>query len=123
MQESCLNIQADACELIYTRDTSMTTQQLKLRDGPDAPSCAKQQQSSATDKPPTGNSRPKRLSLSLSADAAGLLEQLAETQGISQNEVIRRSLMTEAYIQQEIQQGSRILIQKADDEIREVVFR
>ena len=81
------------------------------------------EQVSATDKPPTSPPKPKRLSISLSADAAGLLESLSEEQGISQNEVIRKALATEAYIQQEIQLGSRILIQKADDEIREVVFR
>lgn len=79
--------------------------------------------SSVTDKPPIDNPKPKRLSISLSADAAELLESLSEEQGVSQSEVIRRALATESYIQQEIQQGSRILIQKADEQIREVVFR
>lgn len=80
-------------------------------------------QSSASDEPPIDNPKPKRLSISLSADAAELLESLSEEQGVSLSEVIRRALATEAYIQREIQQGSRILIQKADEQIREVIFR
>jgi hypothetical protein len=68
-------------------------------------------------------SQAKRLSLKLSSDSATLLEYLAETQGISQNEVIRRALGTEAFLQREIDAGSRILIHDAKDNIREIVFR
>ncbi|WP_346293955.1 ribbon-helix-helix domain-containing protein [Sphaerothrix gracilis] len=67
--------------------------------------------------------KPKRMSISLPADIAGLLEFLAETQGISQNEALRRAIATEAYIQQEIQEGATILIQKPNKQIKEVVFR
>lgn len=69
------------------------------------------------------NSAPKRMSITLSSDAAKWLELLAESQGITQTEALRKAIATEAYIQKEIAEGSKILIQKADKEIREVVFR
>ncbi len=72
---------------------------------------------------PNSTSEPKRLSISLSGDAAKLLEWLAKAQGISQNEVIRKAIATEAYFYKEQAEGTTVLIQKADKEIREVVFR
>jgi hypothetical protein len=65
----------------------------------------------------------KRMSISLSGDTAELLEFLAESQGISQNEAIRRAIATDVYFIKERLDGSRVLIQKPDKEIREVLFR
>ncbi|HEY9798722.1 MAG TPA: ribbon-helix-helix protein, CopG family [Leptolyngbyaceae cyanobacterium] len=65
----------------------------------------------------------KRMSISLSGDIARLLEFLAESQGISQNEALRKAIATEAYLLQERQQGTKVLLQKPDKEIREVLFR
>ncbi|MBD2124565.1 CopG family transcriptional regulator [Trichocoleus sp. FACHB-262] len=65
----------------------------------------------------------KRMSVSLPGDVAQLLESLAETQGISQNEALRKAIATEAYLLQERLQGSKVLLQKPDKEIREVIFR
>lgn len=65
----------------------------------------------------------KRMSVSLSGDAARLLEYLAESQGLTQNEALRKAIATEAYLRQEIDQGAKVLLQKPDKEIREVVFR
>lgn len=65
----------------------------------------------------------KRISVSLSADAAQMLEYLAKTQGITQNEALRKAIATEAYFQKEIRAGSKVLLQKSNKEIREVVFR
>lgn len=81
-------------------------------------SAAKAQNSSAT-KATSG----KRLSISLSDDAANLLEFLAQTQGITQNEALRRAIATEAYLLEERMQGTKVLLQKPDKEIREVLFR
>jgi hypothetical protein len=71
-------------------------------------------------KSPSGT---KRMSISLSGDTAELLEFLAESQGISQNEAIRRAIATDVYFTKERQDGSKVLLQKPDKEIREVVFR
>jgi hypothetical protein len=65
----------------------------------------------------------KRMSVSLSGDAARLLAQLAESQGITQNEALRKAIATEAYLRQEMEQGAKVLLQKSNKDIREVVFR
>ncbi|AFZ61451.1 DUF2188 domain-containing protein [Anabaena cylindrica FACHB-243] len=65
----------------------------------------------------------KRMSITLSGDIANLLEYLASSQGITQNEALRKAIATEGYLLEERQQGSKILIQKPDKEIREVLFR
>lgn len=88
-------------------------------------------QSNATDTSPvnigksssTSNTSAKRISVSLSADAAQLLEYLAQTQGITQNEALRKAIATEAYFLREMKEGSKVLLQKPDKEVREVVFR
>jgi len=79
-------------------------------------------------QPPPSNessnaSNTKRMSVSLSGDAARLLAYLAETQGITQNEALRKAIATEAYLRQEMEQGAKVLLQKSNKDIREVVFR
>lgn len=65
----------------------------------------------------------KRMSVSLSGDAAQLLEFLANSQGITQNEALRKAIATEAYLYKEIAQGAKVLLLTPDKEVREVVFR
>lgn len=79
--------------------------------------------STAHNTDPKSPSGTKRMSISLSGDTAELLEFLAASQGISQNEAIRRAIATDVYFIKERQAGSKVLIQKPDKEIREVVFR
>ena len=40
-----------------------------------------------------------------------------------QTDAIRRAIATEAYIDSEIQENSKILIQKSDNSLIEIVFR
>lgn len=65
----------------------------------------------------------KRMSVSLSGDIARMLEFLAKSQGISQNEALRKAIATEAYLLQERMQGTKVLLQHPDKEVREVLFR
>lgn len=65
----------------------------------------------------------QRLSVSLAEDVSQLLESLAKSQGITKNEAIRKAIATEAYLLQERLGGSKILLQKPDKEVREVLFR
>jgi hypothetical protein len=74
-----------------------------------------------TDSPTPNNT--KRMSISLSGDIVELLELLAERQGITQNEAIRRAIATDVYFLKERLDGAKVLIQKPDKEIREVLFR
>lgn len=71
----------------------------------------------------SSNASNKRMSVSLPTDISSLLVYLAESQGISQNEVFRKAIATEAYFYEEIRQGTKVLLQKPSGEIREVVFR
>ena len=65
----------------------------------------------------------KRVSVSLPLDTIEKLDAIASRHGISMTDAIRRAIATEAYIESEIQQDSKILIQKSDNTLREVVFR
>lgn len=66
---------------------------------------------------------PKRMSVSLPPDTSALLEQLAQSQGTTMVEAIRRAINTEAYLQSEIRNGCRVQLVAADGSIKEVVFR
>jgi hypothetical protein len=76
-----------------------------------------------TNKGPRSPNITKRRSLNLFSDTVEFLEYLAEEQGISDNEAIRRAIATEAYFLKERRNNSKILIQDANGDVREVVFR
>ena len=63
-----------------------------------------------------------RTTISLSADALEKLDWLADLQGISRNEAIRRAIATEAYIREELSNASKILVRKEDKSMHELVF-
>ncbi|MEL6579940.1 MAG: ribbon-helix-helix domain-containing protein [Cyanobacteria bacterium J06621_12] len=65
----------------------------------------------------------KRVSVSLPLDAIEKLDTIASRHGITMTDAIRRAIATEAYIDNEIQEDNKILIQKSDNTLREVVFR
>lgn len=65
---------------------------------------------------------PKRMTISLSEDAADYLEDLADAQGITQSEALRRAIATEAYLQKSIKAGYKVLLENGK-EIRELIFR
>lgn len=69
------------------------------------------------------NTSNKRMSINLSSDVAKWLQAIATEQNISQSEALRRAIATEKYLLDERSKGSKILLQKSDKEIREVVFR
>ena len=66
---------------------------------------------------------PKRMSISLTGQAAEVLDTLATSQDITQNEALRKAIGTEAYIRNEIANGSRVTIIRADGKEVDVVFR
>jgi metal-responsive CopG/Arc/MetJ family transcriptional regulator len=65
----------------------------------------------------------KRVSVSLPLDTIKKLDEIASRHGITMTDAIRRAIYTETYIENEIQQDNKILIQKSDNTLREVVFR
>ncbi len=66
---------------------------------------------------------PKRMMVALPAKTARMVEVLSALQSITQSEAIRRAISTEAFIQNEIRQNSKILIETSDGEVKELVFR
>ena len=68
------------------------------------------------------DTKAKRMTIQLTVEAAKSLEWLANFQGISQVEALRRAISTEAYLQREIQQGAKVLVQQ-EDSIKVLVFR
>ena len=63
------------------------------------------------------------LFVALSDDIVELLKSLSEEQKISIEEVLRKAIAGEHYFWNEQKAGSKILLQNADKEIREVLFR
>ena len=64
----------------------------------------------------------KRMTIQLGENLVRQLQRLAESQGISQVDAIRRAIGTEFYFRQEIEDGWKVLLQR-DSEIKEVVIR
>ncbi|MDJ0719682.1 MAG: CopG family transcriptional regulator [Prochloraceae cyanobacterium] len=67
-------------------------------------------------------SKGKRMTIFLPENLVKHLEWLAEVQGISQAEAIRKAIATESFMQREINQGSKVLIE-TEGSVKEVVFR
>lgn len=65
----------------------------------------------------------KRMTVVLPPETARMLEILSDIQSVTLNEAIRRAISTEAYIQKEVQQKSKILVEAEDGQTRELVFR
>jgi hypothetical protein len=61
----------------------------------------------------------KRMSVSLPENIAELLEALAQEQGITQNDALKRAILTEAFIQREVIHGSDILVRKQGQDLLE----
>jgi hypothetical protein len=74
------------------------------------------------DKLDSENNKSKRMTIQLPYESAKNLEWLANSQGISQVEALRKAIATETYFQQEIQQGATVLGQ-LKDLVKQVIFR
>lgn len=64
-----------------------------------------------------------KVSANLPADVVATLRDLAERQGITMTEVLRRAISTEKFIEDTRASGSRILIQDREEKVRELVYR
>jgi metal-responsive CopG/Arc/MetJ family transcriptional regulator len=65
----------------------------------------------------------KRMTISLPSETAKMLEMLSELQQVSQSEALRRAISTEAFIQREVKNGSKVFIETPDKKLKELVFR
>jgi hypothetical protein len=69
------------------------------------------------------NKSGKRMSISLTGKIAESLDLLAKSQGITQNEALRKAIGTEVYIREELDKKSRFVVIKADGREADVIFR
>jgi hypothetical protein len=61
--------------------------------------------------------------LTLSDDVFTIVKTLSQERRLPMEEVVRIAIATERYFWKERKAGSKVLLQKSDKEIREVVFR
>ena len=101
-----------------------STQRLtqKLDTGQILPSQSAKTPNSNQSSPPRPNSG-KRLSVILSDEAERLLDGLANTQGITKSEALRKAIATESYLLEERMEGSKVFVRRKNNELMEVVFR
>ena len=64
-----------------------------------------------------------RINVVISDQILETIEKIAECQGISKSEVIRKAIATEFYFLKERQNGSKVMLLDSNKEIREVIFR
>ncbi len=65
----------------------------------------------------------KRVAVTLPLETIEKLDKIASRHGITMTDAIRRAVATEDYLNNEIQENSKILIQKSDNTLIEVIFR
>lgn len=63
-----------------------------------------------------------KTSLSLPEDVLQVLRELAEESNTSAGEVIREAISTEAFLENAVQEGGRILLKDDKDGVRELVI-
>lgn len=65
----------------------------------------------------------RKVTVNLPEETISRIQAIANRHGLSMTEAIRRAIITESYIDEQIEEGSKVLIQKPDNTYREVVFR
>jgi hypothetical protein len=72
----------------------------------------------------TDRDSPDRLSLRLSPEARKTLEEISTLRGgASYAEVVRRALGTELFLIKEQREGARLLLERPDKTVREIILR
>jgi hypothetical protein len=65
----------------------------------------------------------QKVTVSLTGEAIGAVREIALARGISVSEALRQAIGTEKFITDERSKGSKILIERPDQSLREVVIR
>lgn len=65
----------------------------------------------------------KKVTVNLSDETIRDLQEVADKRGITLTEAIRRAIATEKFVQDERDEGSKILVEKPGGRVREVEFR
>lgn len=65
---------------------------------------------------------PVKVTVNLPEDAVSFLKEYAEKRGITMTEALRRLISNEKYLVQEIEDNGKVLIEKKDKQVRELVL-
>jgi hypothetical protein len=65
----------------------------------------------------------RKITVNLSEEVLNALNELSRRRGLTVTETLRRSISTEKYIQDALDEGAKILIERPNGSIRELVFR
>ena len=65
---------------------------------------------------------PVKVTVNLPEDAVAFLKEYAEGRGITMTEALRRLISNENYLVQEVEDGGKVLIEKKDKTLRELVL-
>jgi predicted transcriptional regulator len=64
-----------------------------------------------------------KLSVNLPEETVTNLRELAEKRGITLTEALRRAIANEHFLEDEVKSGGKVLVEKPDKTVREIVFR
>ena len=64
-----------------------------------------------------------KLSVNLPEDTVSKLREIAEKRGITLTEALRRAISHERFLEDEVENGGKVLVEKPDKTVREIVFR
>ena len=64
-----------------------------------------------------------KITVNLTDDALAALKDLADKRGISMGQALGQAIASEKFLQDEVSKGGKVLIEKPDQTIREVVLR
>ena len=65
-----------------------------------------------------------KVSVNLPADAVDWLKEIAESDGITMTEALRRSISTQKFVKETVDKGGKLLVEDPDQKaLRQVVFR
>lgn len=70
-----------------------------------------------------GMSDKVKTTMNLPAATMEQLKRLADDNGITRTEALRRAIATESYIADQVAAGRRVLIEDSDGQLRELAFR
>lgn len=65
----------------------------------------------------------QKVTVSLTGEAIGAIKEIASRRGISMSDALRQAIGTEKFLVEEHDKGSKILIERPDQSLREVVIR
>jgi hypothetical protein len=73
--------------------------------------------------PETSGTDAVRLSINLAPDVAQALRTMAQRQGVSITEAVRRAISTEKFFRDEAEKGSKVLVEDTNKNIRQILLR